>query len=343
MKKIALTVAATVLSMFAIADARAEEKLIIFSWGDYTAPDLIAKFEKETGIKVTIDTFDANETMLAKLKQGATGYDIVVPSHNFVPIMIKEGLLQKINAKDLKGYENIEDRWKSPEWDPDNQYTIPWQWGTTSFMVDTNVYKGDIDTLKLLFDPPKELQGSIGMFRTPDEVIAMAQIYAGVPLCNENVEDMKKVQAVLEKQKPFVKVYSSDGILERLVSGDTAMHMNWSGYSLRSRAQRLSLRYSYPKEGVLTFMDSLAVPVDAPHYQNALRFLSFYLQPENAAIESNFANYANGIVGSSQFYTEELRGAPEMNPPDDMKPIVTKTCSEKAIKLADKVWTKLLQ
>lgn len=323
--------------------ARAGGELFIYNWTDYTSPELIKKFEKETGISVTLDTYDSNETLLAKLKQGGAGYDIVVPTHNFVPILIKEGLIQKINASKLKGYENIEERWKSPPWDPGNAYTIPWQWGTTSFTVDTAVYKGDIDTYKVLFEPPPELQGKIGMFKAPDEVIPMAEIYLGLPLCNENPSDMKKVLALLEKQKPYVKVYNSDGILERLVSGDTAIHTNWNGYSMRARKQRSTLRYAYPREGVMTWFDNVAVPTTAKNYENALKFVAFMLQPENAAIQSNFAGYANGIAGSRDFMKEDLKAAPEMNPPAYMKAMFTKTCPEKAIKLADRVWTKLMQ
>ena len=126
--------------------AKAEGELFIYNWTDYTAPELIEKFETETGIKVTLDTYDSNETLLAKLKSGATGYDIVVPTHNFVRIFVEEGLLEKIDVAALPGYANIEERWQKPEWDPEGAYTIPWQWGTTSFTVDTGAYAGEVDS-----------------------------------------------------------------------------------------------------------------------------------------------------------------------------------------------------
>ena len=176
MKKLLALAAVTALTLSA-ASAAAEGDLFLYNWTDYTSPDLVDKFERETGINVTLDTYDSNETLLAKLKQGGGGYDIVVPSHNFVEILISEGLIQRIDAKSLPGFENIDPKWQGPEWDSDNSYTVPWQWGTTSFTVDTSVYGGDIDTYVVLFDPPAELRGSIGMFRTPDEVIPMAQIY----------------------------------------------------------------------------------------------------------------------------------------------------------------------
>jgi len=343
MKKLLPIVAAVAGMVAGTQAARADGDLFLYNWTDYTSPELIEKFEAETGIKVTLDTYDSNETLLAKLKQGGGGYDIVVPSHNFVDIMIREGLLRKIDARSLPGYENIDPKWQGPPWDPENAYTVPWQWGTTSFTVDTARYGGDIDTYAVLFEPPEELQGSIGMFNSPDDVMSMAQIYLGVPLCNESPDDMKKVQALLEQQKPHVKVYNSDGILERLVSGDTAIHSNWNGYSLRARKEKASLRYAYPKEGTLSWFDNVAVPVGARNYDNALAFVAFMLQPENAAVQSNFAGYANGISGSEAFMSAELKAAPEVNAPAGVKAVFTRSCSEKAIKLADRVWTKLKQ
>ena len=323
--------------------AKAEGELFIYNWTDYTAPALIEKFEAETGVKVTLDTYDSNETLLAKLKSGATGYDIVVPTHNFVRIFVEEGLLDRIDAASLPGYANIEARWQKPEWDPEGAYTVPWQWGTTSFTVDTGTYQGAVDSYEVLFDPPAELQGKIGMFNSPEDVIPMAQIYLGVPRCNENAEDMQKVLALLEAQKPHVKVYNSDGILERLVSGDTALHTNWNGYSQRARKEKASLRYAYPKEGVVTWLDNVAVPVGAKNRDNALKFVAFMLEPESAALQSNFAGYANGIAGSSAYMKDELKAAPEVNPPADIKTMFSLTCSKKALQLQDRVWTKLKQ
>ncbi len=323
--------------------ATAAGQLFIYNWTDYTSPDLLKKFEKETSIKVTLDTYDSNETLLAKLKAGGGGYDIAIASHNFVPIMIKEGLLHKVNAPKLKGYDNIADQWKSPAWDPGNVYSIPWHTGTTSFAVDTSVYKGDINTYKILFDPPPELQGSIGMFNAPEEVISFANAYLGFEPCNENASQMKKVLELLMRQKPHVKVYNSDGIKERLVSGDTAVHQSWNGYAMRARAEKPSIRYAYPKEGVISFMDNLIVPKSAKNKDSAIRFMEFMMQPENAAMQTNFARYANVISGSEAFFAEELKTAPEIVVPKGVKAIFVPACSEKAIKLQDKVWTKLKQ
>lgn len=323
--------------------ALAEGELFLYNWTDYTSPELIEKFEAETGISVTLDTYDTNETLLAKLQSGATGYDIVVPSHNFVQIFVSEGLLQPINASELEGYGNLKADFTSPSWDENNTYTIPWQWGTTSFTVNTDVFGGDIDTYEVLFHPPAELSGKIAMFKSPDDVISMALISLGLPLCSESAEDMQKVLELLQEQKKDVKTYNSDGILERLISGDVAAHQNWNGYSIRAREANPAMRYAFPKEGVVAWADNVAVPVGAPNYDNAIKFIEFLMKPENIAIQSNFAGYSNGVTGSDAFMKEELKTAHELSPPEGTPLIFSQTCSPAAIDLQNRVWTALLQ
>lgn len=323
--------------------ALADGELYIYNWTDYTSPELIEKFEAETGITVTMDTYDSNDTLLAKLKSGASGYDIVVPSHNYVPIFVAEELFQKINAQDLEGYSNIAEGFRNPPWDPENEYTVPWQWGSTSFTVNTDVFGGDIDTYETLFRPPEELHGQIGMFKAPSDVVDMALIYLGYGVCSESKDEMREVLELLKQQKPHVEVYNSDGILERLTSGDAALHQNWNGNSIRARAENPALKYAFPREGVLTWADNLAVPVGAQNYDNALKFIEFVLRPENIAVQSNFAGYSNGISGSAEFLSEAMASAPELSPPDGTPLVFSETCSEIATELQSKVWTTLLQ
>ncbi len=337
LKRSALALAFTL----AAGTAHAEGDLFIFNWTDYTSPELIAKFEKETGIKVTLDTYDSNETLLAKLKSGSTGYDIAVVSSDFVPIFASEGLVEKIDAPKLDGYANLDPRWVKPVWDPENAYSIPWNWGTTSFSINTDVYKGPADSLKLLFEPPPELSGKIGMFNSPSEVTSLAQVYLGMPPCQTDPENMKKVQELLLAQAPAVKLYNSDGIIERQATGETIAHQAWNGGVMRSREMNPAIKYVYPKEGVVGWMDNVVVPTGAKNPDNARKFLAFILQPENMALQSNFTKYSNAVVGSEAFFEASMKDAPELAPPADLKVVFTPACSEEAIKLMDRVWTRL--
>ncbi len=330
--------------LFASGAARAGGKeLLLYNWTDYTSPEMIKKFEAESGIKVTLDTYDSNETLLAKLKSGGTGYDIIVPSSDFVPVLIKEGLLEKVNASKLPGYENVGPRWREEPWDPGNVYTIPWQWGLTSAIVDTAVYKGPTDSLKVLFDPPSELKGKIGMFGSPSEVVSLALTYMGKPICDADPADMKALSALLEKQKPSVKLYNSDGIRDRMVAGETALHQSWSGDSMRARLDKSSLKFIYGKEGAVLWVDNLAIPKGAKNPESARKFFEFMMKPENAAMETNFAGYQTGIEASLKFVRPDYASAPEFNMPAGYPAKFAKVCPEAATKIYDRIWTKLRQ
>ena len=321
--------------------ARAGGHLYIFTWTDYTSPELIAKFERETGVKVSIDTYDSNETLLAKLKSGSTGYDIVVITSDFVPIFIKEGLIRPIDAPRLPGFDNVEARWREPAWDKDNAYTVPFGWGVTGFAVNTKHVQGPVDSLKTLFAPPPEAKGKVGMFGAPTEVMSLAEVELGLPPCQTDTAAMKSVYGLLAAQGPSVKVYSSDGIIERLSTEETWIQQVWNGDAARARLNNPAVRYIFPKEGAVAWMDNLAVPTDARDPDNAKLFLAFMLRPENSALSSNFTFYASPIKGAAPFLSPQLRDAPELAVPPDLKLNFTPTCSEPAIRLIDRVWTKL--
>ena len=327
-----------------LGSAAYAKELHIYNWTDYTAPDLIAKFEKETGIDVVIDTYDSNDTLLAKLKAGATGYDLVVPSQHYVKIMIQEGLLQKVDVASMPNYANVDPRWKNPDWDPNQEYSAPWQWGSTSFSFRSDLYSGKGESLKEFFEPSDELKGRLQVFDAPEEIYNMANIYLGLPFCSEDPEDAKKVLALLEGQKPFVLTYSSESMNDKLATGEVIMASHGNGMSLLGRQEgNPNIVYAYPKEGIVGWFDSLVVPVGAQNVEAAKKFMNFVMDPENIAMESNFAAYSNGILGSAEYMDESLKSAPELNAPADVPVKFGEACSPKAQKLISQVWTKLLQ
>lgn len=328
------------LPRLAAADAG---ELHIYNWTDYTSDEMVKKFEAETGIKVTIDTYDSNETALAKLQSGATGYDVMIISNDFVPIFVKQGLFQEVDPGKMSNFKNVDPRWQKRPWDPDAKYTVPWVWGTTSYSVDTSVYKGPTDSLKPLFEPPADLKGKVGMFGSPSEVMSLALVYLGMPQCNTNPADLKKLQALLEAQKPFVKVYNSDGTVERQVAGETVMHEQWSGKALNTRQQKPSFKYVYAKEGAVGWMDNVAVPAHAPDLENAKKFLNFLMDPQNIALQQKSTGYQSAITGSNSFLPPDIGNSPEFNPPADLKITFAPACPEKATRAYDKIWTSLRQ
>lgn len=336
--------AALVTSFAALAgQAAAEGKLNIYNWGNYTNPEMIEKFEKEYDIDVRLDGYDSNETMLAKVKEGGTGYDIVVPGDYMVAVMIEEGLLAEINAAEMENFKNVDPKWVDVYWDPGRKYSVPYQWGTTSFTVDSEVYDGDINTLGILFDTPEPLKGRINMLNDMNDVINAALRYLDYPRCNSNPEQMREVTELLLKAKGDWRTMDY-AVIEKLTSKDVDVSQSWNGAAMRARADRPTLTYAYPKEGFTGWMDNVAVLADAPNMENAKLFVNFMMDPENAAMTSNFDRYANGIVGSEKFMDAEMLDAPEIvMPADAPAPDFVKPCSKDVVELYNKVWTRLKQ
>jgi spermidine/putrescine transport system substrate-binding protein len=341
MKKTLTSIAAL---MAISSPAFADGALNIYNWGNYTSPEMIEKFEAETGIKVTITDYDSNDTALAKIKAGGHGFDIVVPSGTYVPIFIQEGLLMESKPNEMENFKNMDPQWVDVEFDPGRNYTVPWQWGTVGVTVNTAVYGGDINTAAVIFDPPEELKGKINVVPEMNDVMGMAIHYVGGEQCTDDKETLMKVRDVLKAAKPFW-VSMDYGNIEKFAKGDLSAGVNWNGASFRARADNADIAFGYPQEGYPVWMDNAAILADAQNVDNAKIFLNFIMGPENAAMLSSFARYANGIAGSEAFLPEDMKTAPEIVVPEELKgaAYVAKTCPPSASKLYTAIWTDLLK
>jgi len=323
--------------------ANAEGKLSIYHWFEYIPQELLNKFTAETGIEVTMDTYDSNESMLAALKAGALGsYDVAVPGDYMVKIMTGEGMLDTFEPSDLSNFANIEDKWLTVDFDPGRRHSIPYQWGSTSFSVNRKHYEGEINTTDILFDPPEALKGKINMLDTQGEVVTLASIHMGIPQCTQDREQLKALSALLQAAKPHWASFNSDGAKDVLVSGDAAAGMIWNGFSAKARKEGAPIEYAYPKQGYIVWMDNVVLLKDAPNRDNALKFMNFLLVPENAAAVTNFAQYTAGVKGVHALLDEDLKASPESNPPADAPAgTFVQVCDEKTQVLYDAIWTQL--
>jgi spermidine/putrescine transport system substrate-binding protein len=183
------------------------------------------------------------------------------------------------------------------------------------------------------------------MLDSVNEVMDTASLYLGVPLCSEDPKQVQQVLNLLKAQKPFVKTYSSKAgsVRENLASGETSMSLFWGGSSLRAREMKPSLKYLYPKEGVMAWVDNLVIPKGSRNPDAARQFIAFMSQPENSAITQNFLKHQSPIKGSDAFLDPSLKDAPELHIPEGTKVVFSKTCGEGAIRLADRLWTNLMR
>ena len=333
---------ACALGLALTVSAHADGSLSIYAWADSIAPDVVAKFEKETGIKVTVDAFSSNEDLLTKLQAGSSGYDIVTPSQHFVKIMIDSGLLEDIGATSMEAYQQILPEWQKPWWDPTGNYSIPLAFGNAGYTVNRDIYKGPVDSWKTYFEPPAELQGKIASLAQPDEVIPSAQNYLGIEYCSEDPQKMKQVLDLLLAQKPSVAVYSSDNIENRIGSGEVAAHFWWDGNTMRVRRNdKANVEYAMPKEGLVGWLDSYVVPKGAANIDNAKKFINFMASLDNATDQYNYYGHSSPVKIDEAKALYNKENAPELLPTVPVK--MGQACSPAAQELVTKVWTQLLQ
>ena len=323
-------------------NAQAAGDLNIFNWGNYTSPEMIEKFEKAHDVKVTITDYDSNDTALAKVRAGGHGFDIVVPSAPYMHIWISEGLLLESRPDEMENFKNVEDRWANVDWDEGRHYSVPWQWGLIGTVVDTSVYDGDINTSSIFLDPPDELVGKINVAPEMTDVMYSTIKYLGGEWCTDDKDFLRTVRDKLVEAK--TKWIAMDyGTIEKFASRDYAAAFYWNGAAMRAREKNPDVRFGFPKEGFAYFMDSAAVLADAKNPENAKLFLNFIMDPENAAMISNFAKYANGIKGSDAFMSDDLKNAPELSVPPELESAGTflTVCPVEVNDLYSRIWTDI--
>ncbi|WP_166359956.1 extracellular solute-binding protein [Pseudomonas akapageensis] len=326
------------------AQAQEPKELFFYNWTDYYPVELLAKFEKETGIKVTMDGYDSNETLLAKLQAGGAAYDVIVPSQSIMRTLIEQNLLLEIDAPTLANFKNVKAAFRDPSFDPGRKFSAPYLWGSTGFSYDSaRVPGGKLDdSWKEFFEPRPEVSGQLAALDTSSSVINAASHYLGVDECSENPQDAKRILELLQKQKPHLKMYSSDNTVDRMASGEVIMMQNWNGSTARATLQKSTIKYVYPREGLAMFQDNFAVPKSAPHPDNAKVFIDWMMKPENAAAVSNAIAYANGIE-SDKLLDPKWKVMDAINMPEEFASRLRpeKECSNKARELQDRIWSKL--
>ncbi len=343
MKKLLKPSAAALALSVAANAAAAEGKLVLYHWFEYMPQELLEKFTAETGIEVTMDTYDSNESMLATLKAGGMGtYDLAVPGDYMVSIMAGEGLLDTIADGELANKGNIAPEWADPSFDPGRASSIPYQWGSTSFAVNRDAYGGDIQTTAILFEPPAELSGKINMLDSQGEVIAMASLHMGIPQCSTDREQLKALNAMLQAAKQHWASFNSDTAKEVLVSGDAAVGQIYDGFAAKAREEGANVEYAYPTQGYVAWMDNVVLLKDAPNRDSALKFMDFLLEPENIAAVSNYAQYNAGVSGVAEFLDPALAAQPEKSPHAGAGDgVFIEVCDQQTQAVYDQIWTNL--
>lgn len=313
----------------------AEKVLNVYNWSDYIGEDTVKNFEAKYGIKVNYDVFDSNEVVETKLLAGNTGYDLVIPSAQFMERQIKAGVFQKLDKSLLKNVGNMDPNimQRVALHDPNNDHAVPYMWGTDGIgynvdKVKTAMPDAPLDSWALVFDPKyaaKFKDCGISILDAASDVRSLVLIYLGKDPNSQDANDLKAVEAQLMKIRPYVRKINSSQYIEDLANGDLCIAIGYSGDVLQSRdrakeaGKGINVAYSLPKEGSIIWFDMMAIPADAKHPKNAHLFMDYLMQPEVAAANSNAVHYPNGNLASEQFINPEVKNDPSVFPSAEVK------------------------
>ena len=327
MKQILSTVA-----VLAIASTAAwAEEVRVYNWSDYIDEELLTKFEIETGIKLIYDVFDSNEVLETKMLAGSSGYDVVVPSGEFLQRQITAGAFQPLDMSKLPNAVNLWDviKDRTAQYDAGNVHSINYMWGTTGLGVNTGkvaeILGADapISSLELVLNPAnmeKLAECGVHFLDAPSEMIPAALQYIGENPDSQDPDVIKKAETVLSAVRPYITKFHSSEYINALANGDICVAVGWSGDILQARDRAdeaengVEIAYNAAKEGAQMWFDQMAIPVDAPNVEGAHLFLNFIMDAQNMADASNYVYYANGNLASQPMLEEDVIGDPAIYP-----------------------------
>jgi len=323
--------------------AMAADKVVYFyNWSEYLPEKVLEQFTEETGIKVIYTTYDSNEAMYAKLKLlDGGGYDLAVPSTYYVNKMRNEGLLHNIDHSKLSNYKNLDPKLLNRPFDPDNGYSVPYLWGSTGIAVNS----AEIDPAKVtawadLWNP--EFKGQVLLTNDVREVFHMALRTLGYPGNATDPEQIRQAYEKLVTLMPNVRVFNSDSPKLPYLGGEVNTGMIWNGEAYAAEQENPAIKYVYPKEGVILWLDSLVIPKNAKNVDNAMALINFLLRPEIGRFISEEIGYASPNLASVKLLDEAVRNNRTVYPtPDDLVNAEFQVDIGDAITVYEKYWEKL--
>jgi spermidine/putrescine transport system substrate-binding protein len=334
--------ASVLLLCGAAAIAVEPQTLVVYNWAEYLPKKVLQQFTKETGIKVRYSTYDSNEAMYAKVKtvKGA-GYDILVPSTYYVDRMRREGLLQPLDKSRLINLGNLNPRLLDQPYDPNNQYSIPYLWGTTGIAYDTDkVQPGTLTRWAELWDPA--YRNKLLLLNDMREVFSMGLKVLGHSI---NTTDKSQIQAAYEKLAeimPNVRVFDAESPKTKFLAREVAAGMLWNGEAYMANKENSGIRYVYPKEGAMMWMDSLVISAGAGNVDGAYQFIDFVLRPEIARQISEEVGYSSPNLAAIKLLPEKVRNNPTVYPSDeDLKNAEFQSDVGEALPVYDQYWQRL--
>lgn len=283
----------------------AGEQLVIYNWGEYMDPAVLELFEEETGIHVIYEEFETNESMYPKVQAGAVVYDLICPSDYMIQRMVENNLLAEINFDNIPNIKNIGTQYmeQSKAFDPENKYSVPYCWGTVGILYNKTMVDEPVDSWSILWD--KKYEDQILMQNSVRDAFAVALKYKGYSLNSTDLDELHEAQNLLLKQKPLVQAYVVDQVRDKMISGEAAIGVIYSGEALYTQSENPNLVYVVPKEGSNVWIDSWVIPKNAKNKENAEKFINFLCRADIAKMNFDYITYSTPNEAARELIEDE--------------------------------------
>ncbi len=337
------TVLALLLSVFATPILAANENVVnVYSWSGVIPDAVIQQFEKESGVKVNFSTFDSNEVMYAKLKASKNpGYDIIEPSSYYIDRMRRQGMLEKLDKTKLSHFNNLNPDFLNAPYDPHNNFSVPFIWGVTGIFVNQDYFPAEsLARWSDLWE--KRFTDKLMMLDDTREVFSMALRVLGYSVNDSNPEHIKQAYLKLKELLPNIKIFSS-AVLSILIDEDAHVGMAWNGDVYKAYKENPQLRFIFPKDGFVIWVDNFAIPKDAPHRTNAYKFLNFMLRADIARTVALDNHFPTPNLAGQKLLPPEIRNNPIVYPSHDIlrRGEFQTDVGDEALSLYEKYWERL--
>ncbi len=333
---------AMVLALAACGGGKADNgEVNVYNWGEYIDEEVLEQFEDETGIKVNYTTYSDNESMYSTLKNGAAQYDVIIPSDYMISRLISEDGLEKLNFDNIPNYANIDDAYRDMEYDPQNEYSVPYMWGVVGVVYNKTMLDYTPTSWDVLWD--ENLSGQILMFDNSRDALAIALEKLGYSLNTTDEGELKEAKELLVQQKPLVQAYVMDQIFDKMEAGEAAVGPYYAGDAVTMMEENPDLDFFFPEEGSNYYVDAMCIPKGASNKDNAEAFINFMCDPEIMAANAEYIHYSTPSSAAKELLEEEFKNSPISYPGEDVlkRTEVFVNLPQQTLDLYDSMWIDL--
>ena len=341
MRKITLGIMVGVTSLAIIGcGGEKQESINVYNWGDYIDESVNAQFTKETGIKVNYKTFATNEDMYVDLSAGGSVYDVAFPSDYMIEKMISNDLAEKIEKENLTNYSNIDERFMGMAYDPSDEYSVPYMWGTVGILYNKTMVKDQVDSWDILWDPQYEKQ--ILMMDSQRDSIMVALKKLGFDMNTRDEGELEQAKEALITQKPLVLAYVGDEGKDKLINEEAAMMVAWSGDAVYMMRENEDLEYVIPIEGSNYWVDGMVIPKGAKNKAGAEKYIDFLCRADISAMNAEYIGYSTPIKEARALLPEEDANSDVAYPSEEVTDqLEVFTDPSDIVKVYDRIWTEV--